>query len=295
MGRKYGGRYSPPGMGDDQGDTGARFRGRKATNFRIGARLMYAAPLPMLLAGIGEVMAGDATGMLVELGSFALLLLSAILVNEGLKAEDAYNARTIARPPIFPRKAAAIAATTLGVVLAGGAGGSGLVGGLVFGAVAGAAQYLAFGLDPMKRKGIEGIDAFETDRAARAIDRAEQTVSEILAAARTIGDRHMEARVERMTAAVRDVFRVVEEDPRDLSRARKFLGVYLVGARDATRKFADVYSRAQNQEARADYLALLDDMEASFKAHREDLLKDDKVALDVEIEVLRERLQREGV
>jgi len=263
MARKFGGRYSPGG-GEEA--PGSRFRGRRATGYRISARMMYAAPLPMLIAGIGEVMAGDAGGMLVELGAFALLLLSAILLNEGA-----------------------------GVTLGAAAGGIGLIGGLAFGAVAAAAQFLAFGLDPMQRKGIDGAQDFETDRVARAIDKAEETVGEILSAARQIGDRHIEARVEHMATAVREVFRTVEEDPRDLTRARKFLGVYLTGARDATRKFADLYARRQDQDARQEYVALLDDMEMSFKTHRDELLKDDKVALDVEIEVLRERLQREGV
>ncbi len=292
MARKYGGAYSP----NSPTNPGARFRGRRAHRTSIGAKLMYLAPVPLALAGIGEVMQGDASGMVVELGGAGLLFLSAILLNGGLKAQAAYDDRTVARPPAIPRKGFAVAATGLGVFLAAGlATSGGVISGVIFAIVAASAQLLAFGLDPRRAKGTDGASDFDTDRVARAIDEAEATVAEILKSARQIGDRHLEGRVEQMTSAVREVFRTVEDDPRDLTRARKFLGVYLTGARDATDKFAQLYSRRQDQQARAEYVALLDDLEQSFRQHREVLLKDDKTALDVEIEVLRERLQREGI
>ena len=89
--------------------------------------------------------------------------------------------------------------------------------------------------------------------------------------------------------------RTVEEDPRDLTAARKFLVVYLEGAAEATVKFADIYARNRDQQAKANYVALLDDLERNFSAKTETLMASDRTALDVEIEVLRDRLQREGV
>ena len=48
-------------------------------------------------------------------------------------------------------------------------------------------------------------------------------------------------------------------------------------------------------QARADYEALLTDLEQNFAARTQKLLLDDRSDLTVEIEVLRERLDREGV
>ena len=47
--------------------------------------------------------------------------------------------------------------------------------------------------------------------------------------------------------------------------------------------------------ARKDYETLLGDLEQSFTTHRAKLLIDDRSALDIEIEVLRERLQQDGL
>ncbi len=105
----------------------------------------------------------------------------------------------------------------------------------------------------------------------------------------------IEARVERFQVKVRELLRTVEEDPRDLTAARKFMSIYLQGARDATVKFADIYARDRDRAARSDYMMLLTDLEESFNAKTKSLLLDDRSDLTVEIEVLRDRLGREGI
>ena len=87
----------------------------------------------------------------------------------------------------------------------------------------------------------------------------------------------------------------VEDDPRDLSSVRKYLGVYLLGARDATVKFAEIYAKSGDQAAKADFEALLEDLSNNFAERTKSLLNDDRTDLDVEISVLRDRLAREGL
>ena len=301
MAKRYGGKFSPQGNGDQTSTVQAPtpqnpFRNRRVAKPRLRANLLFLAPMPLLFSGIGELRAGDAMGMIGELGALGLLLLSPWLLREGLKAEDAYNERKIARPPAIPRKAFAAVLTGAGVALASWLGwGQPLVTSVLFGVIAAGAHVASFGLDPMKKKGITDYNAFDAERAAKAIEKAEATLAEINAAAARFGDRTLQARIESLSAAVREMFRQVEEDPRDLTRARKFLGVYLNGARDATVKFADLYSKDRNIEARTEYVALIDDLESRFNAQRETLLLDDRSDLDIEIEVLRERLQQDGL
>lgn len=294
--QRFGGKYSPGGAAPPGAPPPGPFRGRPAARVSIRARLMYLAPLPLLAAGLGAIGRGDAAEMLVELGGFAALLLSAWLLNEGLRADAAYAARTIARPPKLPRKLVAAVLTGATVFGVGVVSlGQGLFGAAAFGLVAALAQILAFGLDPMKSKGLEGADAFTTERVAKAIDQAEGLVRETVAAAARLGDKRLEGRVERLCDQAREVFRAIEADPRDLSRARSFLNVYLRGLRDATIKFADLQARRRDPEAQAKYEALLGDLETSFATHRAGLLDDNRSDLEVEIEVLRERLQQDGL
>jgi hypothetical protein len=295
--QRYGGKYSPDKGGASRAPVPSTgFSNRRAHRFDIRARYLYLTPLPLLFAGLGAIGRGSPFETVVEIGGFAGLMLAAWLLNEGQRAEAAFDARTVAKPPAIPRKLIAAILCALSVAVVGAFSlGQGIIGGVVFGAVAGAAHLLAFGIDPMKAKGIEGQDPFATERVARAIDEAESVLRTTLAAGARIGDRRLEGRIERLCAQAREVFRVVEQDPRDLTRARKFLNVYLVGLRDATVKFADLWGRSRDPEVLAKYEDLLGDLETSFNRHRTDLLEDNRSDLDVEIEVLRDRLHQDGL
>ena len=295
MAQRYGGKYSPQGQaggqnggpGTDQGS----FRGARPT--RAGGRVnfLFLAPLPL----IWQAFTSGPSGLALNLIALGTLLLAAWLTREGLLAQEAYEARKVARRPAIPRKILGSLLTGAGLFVAGFAADPGLVAPLIYAVVGTALHFAAFGPDPMTNKGMEGIDEFETDRVARYVDQAEAHLKSMTDAVKRAGDREVEARVERFQSKVRELLRTVEDDPRDLTAARKFMGVYLQGARDATVKFADVYSRTQDRGARSDYMMLLTDLEESFNAKTRALLLDNQSDLNIEIEVLRDRLAREGV
>ena len=281
--RRFGGRHSPGPRPEAGAPPAAPFRGRAAARVSVRARLMYLLPLPLLFAGLGAIRRGSAGEMLAELGGFLGLTCAAWLLNEGLRAEAAFEARAIARPPAIPRKLFAAVLTGASVFAVGLLSlGQGILGAA------------AFGLDPMRKKGVEGDD-FTTDRVARAIDQAEALVRDTIAAAARLGDRRLEGRVDRLADQAREVMRAIEADPRDLARSRSFIHVYLKGLRDATVKLADLEARRPDPQARAQYESLLTDLEQSFAAQRVGLLESDRTDLEVEIEVLRDRLQQDGL
>lgn len=225
----------------------------------------------------------------------ALLVLAAWLLRDGLRAEAAYNARKVAHRPAFPRKISATILTGLGIAVAAVSKDAGIVAAVLYGVIAGVLHITAFGVDPLKNKGMEGIDQFQQDRVARSVGEAEKQLNAMKDAIKRAGDRGLERRVDAFGTTVNRMFRTVEEDPRDLTGARKFLSVYLSGAKDATVKFADLYGRKKDPSVKAEYEALLSDLEQNFAAKTEKMLLDDKSDMDIEIKVLRDRLQREGL
>jgi len=294
MAKRFGGKFSPD-TDTPNGDTGTPprnpYEGAQVDPVGMRAHLLFVPPVLLVVLSLFD----GAIGLTMGLTAAGLLTLAAWLLREGLRAEAAYDARKVAHRPGFPRKIAASLLTGAGVALAAYRNEPGLIAPLLFGGVSMVLHSLAFGLDPLRGKGMEGIDSFQQTRVARAVDEGETHLNAMSDAILRAGDRQIEARVERFQATARDLFRTVEEDPRDLTAARKYLTVYLLGARDATIKFADIYARGQDQQARADYLALLDDLEQNFAARTARMLLDDRSDLTVEIDVLRERLQREGV
>ncbi len=301
MAKRYGGKYSP----DDKPETGdqperGQYDGARVEPAGARANIMFVPAIPLVFLSLND----GAIGMTLGLVAAGMLTLAAWLLREGLRAEAAYKARRTARRPAIPRKIFASALTGLGIALAAyrneyldteAAAQVSLLAPVLFGVVTAVLHSVSFGIDPLKGKGMEGIDTFQQDRVARVVDDAEASLSEMSDAIARAGDRRIEARVERFQNTARELFRTVEEDPRDLAGARKYLTVYLQGARDATVKFADVYARTRDAQALADYTALLDDLEQNFAARTRKMLLDDRSDLTVEIDVLRERLQREGV
>jgi len=296
MAQRFGGKYSPdtpPGdrkavPASERTDLPHRFDGKSPRRAAARVNILFFAALFML----GPAFAGGPDAALPGLGATALLLLAAWLTREGTRAHQEYDERRVARRPAFPRKIFAALLTGGGLALGASISQPGLAP-LGFGLAGAILHLLAFGPDPLRDKGAEGIDTFQTDRVARAVDEAEKLLSGMTDAILRAGDRALETRVDRFASTARAMFRTIEGDPRDLTAARKYLSVYLTGARDATVKFADLYRQNRDPSVRAEYEALLDDLETNFAARTQTLLTDNRTDLDVEISVLRERLQRE--
>jgi hypothetical protein len=293
MARRFGGKYSPGGSGSGSDDPVREqvIDQRRVDAAGARANILFLPAIVLVFFSLG---AGPTT-LLMALAGGGILTLAAWLLRDGLRAEAAFNARKVARRPAIPRKMLASAATGIGIFLAGMTGDTGLVGSALYGIAAVALHVAAFGIDPLKNKRMEGIDEFQQDRVARVVDEAEAHLTTIESQIALLNDRGLSARVGAFTASARKMIRTVEEDPRDLTGARKYLGVYLMGARDATVKFVDLYKRKQTPAARTDYELLLTDLEQNFTARTEKMLVDDRTDMDIEIKVLRDRLQREGV
>ena len=262
MAQRFGGKYSPDGKGDAVSAERGAYQGAQVNPVGARANLLFIPAIPMVFLALND----GAVNLTLALVSAGILTLAAWLLRGGLVAEAAYAARKVARRPAIPRKLFSSALTGIGIAIAAYRVEPGLVAPLLFGVAACGLHLAAFGIDPLRDKGMEGVDTFQQDRVARVVDEAET---------------HLTAMTDAM--------------PRDLTAARKYLGVYLMGARDATIKFADIYSRSRDTQARADYSDLLDDLSDNFAARTRKLLVDDRSDLNIEIDVLRDRLQREGV
>lgn len=290
MAQRFGGKHSPQG-GMTQSDRPLP-RPAPVPKHRFDSRVTWLtiAAFPFLIGAFMQ----PAAGMIAGLAAFGVFASGMALTREGLKAEAAYDARKVARRPAFPRKLSGGILTGIGLALGAYVPGA-EIGSAMIGVAGFILHTLAFGPDPMRDKGMEGIDTFQQDRVARVIDEGEAYLAAMKDAILRTNDRTLAAHVDQFAATARGLFRRVEEDPRDLTAARRYLGVYLLGARDATVKFADLYAQTRNPADRAAYEALLTDLETNFAARTRSLIESGRSDMEVEMEVLRDRLVREGV
>jgi hypothetical protein len=294
MAERFGGPHSPDGshQPDPANRTGLPNRPNFQRRSRAAARarMLFFAPVIILINAFRI----SPTHLIPGLAAFGILILAAWLTQSGVAAAAAFDARKVARKPAIPRKLFATALTGLGLAVAGTMSQPTLLLPIGFGIAGAILHLIAFGPDPLRNKGMDGVDDFQNQRVATAVDEGEKYLTSMKDAILRAGDRKLESRVDAFATTARTMFRTVESDPRDLTAARKYIGVYLMGARDATASFADHYASTKDQTARASYEALLDDLESHFTTHTQALMQDGRADMDIEIDVLRERLAREG-
>ena len=286
MAERFGGKYSPQGSQSGHTPMQSPFRAH-GSDGQWRTTVLFLSAFLFLFPAFGD----GPRDLLFGLSAGGALILAAWLTREGIKAETEYNTRTLARRPALPRKLFGAAITGIALFLGGMTAGIGLIYPVLFALVGVGLHLGAFGLDPMRDKGMEGIDAFQTGRVAHAVEEGEAYLAGMTDAILRAGDRSLEKRVDQFTTQARKLFRTIEADPGDLTAARKYMSVYLMGARDATIKFADHYAQTRDASARADYESLLTDLETTFAEKSTAFLSNNRTDLDVDISVLRDRLK----
>jgi hypothetical protein len=292
MAQRIVGKYSPNASGTPGQPTERPIA--QATPPPVGAmlraNLAFLLPFPFLF----KAFSGTHAALFVDLAAAGLLVLAAWLTREGVKAHAEYDARKIARRPAIPRKIFGAALTGAAFMTSAVVWQANPLTLFAFGMLGAVLHLGAFGPDPLRNKGMEGMDTFQTDRVARAVTEGEGFLAGMKDAILRANDGALEARVDHFATTAHNLFRQVENDPGDLTAARKYMSVYLMSARDATVKFADVYAASRSPTARADYEALLTDLETNFASRTQQLLSNTHTDLDVEIAVLRDRLKLEA-
>lgn len=258
--------------------------------------LMFLLPLPVLFAAITALARGQLGGLLGNAAGYALFLTGALLLREGLLAEADYARRRIAKAP-WPLKTlgnGCIALAT-GITAWLGAGQSPVVA-AAFSLTALLGGYLNYGFDPRAAKRFTDSDGIDTtDRVLEALRQAERSIVAIEQASLDIRNTEFNQRLRRIAKLARDILTLLEEDPRDLRRARKFLNVYLDGARQVSEGYAKTHGRVAAPELEDNFRRVLATIEDVFQEQQQKLLESDVSDLDVQIEVLATQLKREGV
>lgn len=228
MARRYGGTHSPVPRSDTDNtsdilvtDGAPPHKGRKRGRYDgarvdpVGGRsnIMFVPGIVILFRSLND----GAIGLGLGLASAGFLTLAAWLLREGLRAESAFDARTTARRPTLPRKILSAGLTGLGIALAAWINDQQPLAALIYGLAAAGLQAAAFGIDPLRDKGLDGADSYQRDRVAKVVDEAELMLRAMKQAVQRAGDRQAQDCVDRFQATARDLFRTVEEDPRDLT------------------------------------------------------------------------------
>lgn len=264
---------------------------------RLGLRgtLLYLLPLPLAPAAIAGLAQGDFAAAASAAAAFAALLGGAYLNRRGLRERLLAPQRRYSRPAVVPYGflAAGLVAAGTAVAAAGAAGHDALVSG-TFALLAAVGFHLSYGLGPPRDAASRPAPPADA-RLRAALERAESRVLAIEFAADGIGNEELEDRLRRIAALGRGILELIAQRPAQLFRARKFLSVYLEGAERVAGRYVRTHRLSRSRTLESSFRNVLAEIEAVFERQRTELLERDVDDLDVQIEVLRKQLEREGL
>jgi len=258
--------------------------------------LLFILPLPLLPALIISLAKGDSNKTLIYLGAIVFFLTGAILARRGLLNEMDYVESRFASMP-FPLKtiAAILLSLTTGFCAWLAAGHTPVfsvtVAGLTF-----LAFYLSYGLEP-KRKALYSGNPSGLDHETflNMLNEAQEKIEKISRVSDHVDNTELKARLHRITTLAQQVIESLEQDPKDLHKARKFLYVYLDGAQKVSEGYAKTHEQANSKVLEDKFRNVLITIEDVFLKQQKRLLENDILDLDVNIEVLNQQMKQEGI
>lgn len=264
------------------------------------AWLLRIAPLMLAVPLVWGLLSGNVADVVALAVGLAVIYLGTFLVESGLAQEAEYQARDLANAPRPPRKLLGAIVVAIGVFACSlGASGAGVPLSLLLGALAGVGCLMTYGMDPTKDKGLAPELArnagVKTEQVIEAVTEAEGKLREIEQLAGGLHNRELTGRVSRIVAQARAVLAQIEKDPSDLRRARRFLVTYLDGTRDVVKKYTQQQQDLAETELAANFRHVLETIEQVFTEQEQVLKRNETMDLEVQIEVLRTQLEREGV
>lgn len=273
-----------------------RFITNKLQQYSPRGLLLYILPLCLIPATIIALGKGHFLAIIINATGFAAYILAAWSLRKGLRLEHDFLQSKIASTPKTSLKliAAVITAITTGLIAWLGAQQNLLVA-LMYAGGAFLGMYLSYGFDPRQKKKIAGADGYSGKEIEQVLQEASLKIRSIELANNKISNLELNQRIDRICEIADTILQDIESDPRDLRRARKFLNVYLDGAKQVTEGYARTHLNTQANELEQKFRSVLETIESVFQEQHQKLQEDDVFDLDVQIEVLSTQLKREGI
>jgi len=273
-----------------------RFMNNMLQRYSPRGLLLYFLPLPLIPATIISLSKGNLLGIIANASGFALYVCAALCLRKGLQAETTLAQNPLARMPKWPLKmlAAIITALATGIIAWLSAHHT-LPVALMFAGGAFLGMYLSYGFDHRQEKKIAAVQGYSGDEILRMLKESSQMVRSIEQANNKIRNTELNQRIENICAIADRILADIESDPRDIRRARKFLNVYLDGAKQVTEGYAKTHQQTQSGQLEQNFRNVLETIESVFQEQHQKLLEEDVFDLDVKIEVLTTQLKREGI
>ncbi len=253
--------------------------------------LLYIFLAPLFLALVLALFQTNITAFMHNTISFFLFLAVAKLAQKGFRQEDAYHASIFTKAPKIPYKM--YAALLLGIATfftAFVSGSEPLAKSLFLALIATLGYYLYYGFDPQKDK-LENLGDISAEFVLETINEAKEKLAAIEADTLQIQDVSLKEKIVIALDKARHILQTIQEDPKDIRVARKFLIVYIDGIAKVTHSYTELDEADITEQTKERLHTLMDEVEAKLESELNRLKQNNAFDLDVHIDVLKEQIK----
>ena len=251
---------------------------------------LYVFLAPLFLSIILALMQQKFSLFLFNIIAFGLFFATAKLNTIGLNREYEYHTTTLIKAP-KPLKA--LTAGLLGVstlFTAWIAGGQDFFISIALALVAVVGYFLYYGFDPKDDK-LENIGDISAQFVIETLATARGKLAEVEEGIKKINEKELHSKLRIATDKGYEILNNIEEDPKDLRVARKFIIVYIDGIKKVTASYTAMDEKDITAPTKEKLSTLLSDVEKRFDKEILRLKENNQFDLDVQIDVLQQQIK----
>lgn len=263
---------------------------RPAFHYTKGT-LLYLFLVPLFLSVVLALFQTNIKAFVLSGISFFLFVAVAGIAKKGFYEEGQYHANTFTKAPKVPYKM--IAGYLLGAATfftAFVTGSQPFVKSAFLALIATIGYYLFYGFDPKKDK-LENLGDVSADFVIETIQEAKAKLAHIEHDMTEIKDSILYDKLSIAVSKAKSILQTIQEDPKDVRVARKFLIVYIDGIARVTDAYTDLEEKDINAQTKEKLHDLMDDVEVRFEKELTRLKNNNAFDLDVHIDVLKEQIK----
>jgi 5-bromo-4-chloroindolyl phosphate hydrolysis protein len=252
--------------------------------------VLYIFVVPLFLAVVLALFQTNIQAFILNSISFFLFLAVATLAKRGFIQEGVYHQNTFTKAPKVPYKMIA------GYLLGGStfftamvAGSQGFMNSAFLAIIATVGYYLFYGFDPKSDK-FNNLGDVSSEFVLETIKEAKDKLSFIENDMKEINDTVLYEKLNIAVSKAKNIIQTIQEDPKDVRVARKFLIVYLDGIAKVTDSYTALDETDISTDTKTRLHSLMDDVEKKFDKELKRLKNNNEFDLDVHIDVLKEQI-----
>jgi len=253
--------------------------------------LLYLFLVPLFVAVVLALFQTNIKAFILNGFSFFLFLTVVTLAKKGFMQEKVYHDNTFTKAPKLPYKMFA------GYLLGGATfftafitGGQPFIKSLFLAFIATLGYYLLYGFDPKKDK-LENLGDVSAEFVLESIKEAKAKLASVRENLNKIKDNTLHEKLTQAVQKASHIIQTIQDDPKDVRVARKFLIVYLDGMEKVTQSYTELEESNVTVETKERLHALMDDVQEKFDQELVRLKNNNAFNLDVHIDVLKEQIK----